>query len=369
MKNTNIIASAFLALTLLLATVSFALAESSDDDSLSDVFTDANADGSILAEDISSSDIAETEMAIDESGKDFTKRTITRGSGWIVTNGKGGLLEIQFLTGHGSDQTVSKGWIKAGDLKFRIESTSSTDTEKKFTIAAKDGSVKGTLNLKRANSYQTGFGVWNGQIDLTVGSESFKADVQMALEEKAVGKGKIAERMKSGYSGGMELGGVYYDLAGKINSDGKLDLSVTGENKVVGRITLKNVGNNLYEGDIKLEEKGDEDDFLEGKISATLNREGNTLYGNIKVLVEEGSAGAGTTSEGTIKLAISEDKMSSGDGTTTDKVRGRSEDKSLDEERRRDAEKKEDSNSGSSDAELVEKGFFKRFFDFFKKSE
>lgn len=356
MKSTNIILSLFLTFTLLLATVSFALAKNGNDDSVDDVFTDDSDESSAITSQIDPSEISVSEREIELSGRDFAKKTITRGSGWMVSNAKGALLDIQLVSGYSGDQIISKGWLKAGNLKFKLESTSQTENFKKFQITAIDGSVKGTLSLSKAKSYQTGFASWQGKIDMTVGNESFNAEVQMALEEKVISQGKIEDRIKPGYSGGMELGGVYYILNGRMNSDGKIELEISGQNDangVQGELVLEK-SSSSWVGKIEIVDKSG-DNKVKGKITANLNREGSTLYGPIKVELDGSQSTDLASLEGTIKLVVSETQRK----TSSDDFDSSGDDLS-------NIGKSEESLDNSENgSEKSERGFWKRFWNIF----
>ncbi len=361
MKSVNIIASVLLVFILLLATVSFAIAESGSDDSIDDVFTDDSDESSAITAQIDPSEISVSESEIELTGRDFTKKTITRGSGWIVTSGKGALLDIQLVSGYSGDQIFSKGWLKAGNLKFKLESTSQTDDSKKFQITARDGSVRGTLSLNKVKSYQTGFASWQGKIDMTVGNESFNAEVEMALEEKVIGQGKIEDRIKPGYSGGMELGGVYYILNGRLNSDGKIELEISGQsdsNKVKGELVLEK-SSDLWVGKIEIEDDSG-DNEVKGKATAKLSREGSTLYGPIKVELDGSQSNDLASLEGTIKLVVSEAQRRAMSDDSSSRALEGSSDEGKPEEKSRSNSGKDSSNSGDS-----QRGLWNKFWNLF----
>jgi hypothetical protein len=106
-----------------------------------------------------------------------------------------------------------------------------------------------------------------------------------------------------------------------------------------------------YTGEIEIEsDSGDNE--IKGDVVATLKREGNTLYGPIRVTLDGSAANDMASLEGVIKIALSEkaseDSFKGMDGKVESKP-----DSS-------DSKDKSESNSGSSD-----RGFWKKFFSFF----
>ena len=360
MKTTNIVLTVFLIATLFGAT--FAAA------AVGDIFSADTAAVSVasVASSISASDAMKTEIEI-ENEIEFetsTKNTVSKGQGWIVTGQKGALLEILFVskagtTSDGTVDSISKGWMKAGDLKLKIDSTSSTETSKKFAVTAEDGLAMGTLTLTRAAEvYQTGFSVWNGNLDIKVGDSPFNAKVALALEEKqSSGKGTSGSsgRVASTSSGTLELGGNSYNLVGESNKPQKLEFKVVGQQSdITGELMLESKDSKNYVGKIRVEGNDPDMESIKGEVTATLSREGNVLYGPIRVELDGSAATDLAFLEGTIKIALTEK------ATEDSKVKNK--DKSI----ASDAElSKEDSVKSKSDSESSNKGFWKKFKELF----
>ncbi len=365
MKTTNIVLTVFLIATLFGAT--FAAA------AVGDIFSADTAAVSVasVASSISASDAMKTEIEI-ENEIEFetsTKNTVSKGQGWIVIGQKGALLEILFVskagtTSDGTVDSISKGWMKAGDLKLKIDSTSSTETSKKFAVTAEDGLAMGTLTLTRAAEvYQTGFSVWNGNLDLKVGDSPFNAKVALALEEKqSSGKGTSGSsgsgssgKITSITNGILEIGGNSYTLVGESNKPQKLEFKVVGQQSdITGELMLESKDSKNYVGKIRVEGNDQDMDSIKGKVTATLSREGNTLYGPIRIELDGSAATDLAFLEGTIKIALTEK------AAEDSKVENK--DKSI----VNDAElSKEDSVKSKSDSESSNKGFWKKFKEFF----
>ena len=352
MKNTNIVLTVLLVATLLVSAIAGAV-------EISDIIsTDPGVIGAAsVATSISAVDATETEIEVESEieFKTSTKNTVSKGQGWIVTESKGALAEILFVskegtTTDGAVTSISRGWLKAGNLKLKLESNSNTDVRKTFDVTGGDGSVKGTLTLTRGQAYQTGFAVWNGDLDITVGDKPFDAKINLAIEEKNNRKNSNSGNGRDGKvnpdsSGTLVLGSLNFNLEGRTNNINKLEFRVIGENNVFGELKLESRDSTNYVGKIKVEELGDADDRLSGKITATLKLDGDTLYGPIKFVSDDGSI----TDSGTIKIALI-GRTASDDS--------KDEDKSSDDDS--DSIENEDrsgSNSGSSDG-----GFWKRFW-------
>jgi hypothetical protein len=234
MKNINIVLTVFLASILVVSAFAAAL-------EVGDVI---DTDGSVksaasVASSITAADAIETEIEVENEIKfdSSAKQTVSKGQGWIVTGGKGALLEILFVskegkTAEGTEGSVSKGWLKAGNLKLKLDSTSNTDSSKTFSVSGGDGSVMGTLVLTRQEQvFQTGFGVWNGDLKLRVGDKPFDARVTVAIEEKQSGSKSPDNRGRgngeiSSSIGAMELGGVGYNLEGSSSRPQKLEFKL-----------------------------------------------------------------------------------------------------------------------------------------------
>ena len=310
MKTTNIVLTILLVSTLLTATFASAI-------STGDVLGNgvAVSDAVSATASISSTDATETEVEIENEIKSdsSSKNTVSKGQGWIVAGQKGSLLEILFVSREGINvdgdvASVSKGWLKAGDLKLKIDSTTSTTDSKTFSVTGKDGSVSGTLILtKTAQVYQTGFAVWNGNLDIKVGDTPFDAKITLAIEEKQARKGPNPNsgRGNSGAVGTLLLGGVTYNLAGDSNKPQKLELKISSSSGTVGELKLESRDSKTYTGKIKIEGESDASK-IEGKISATLSRERNTLYGPIKIELDGSASTDMAYLEGTIKILLSE---------------------------------------------------------------
>ncbi len=359
MKNTNIVLTVFLVATLFGAT----LAAAAVGDIISSDADIANA--ASVAASITATDAIETEIEV-ENEIEFetsTKSTVSKGQGWIVTGGKGALLEILFVTKEGTtadgvEASVTAGWLRAGNLKLKLDSTSSTDASKTFTVTGGDGSVTGTLTLaKQEQVFQTGFGVWNGDLKLKVGDKPFDAKVTVAIEEKQSGKGASSGNNRgSGSStstsntiGYLELGGLGYNLEGSSNKAQKLEFKVIGaDGDSVGELKLESRDLKTYTGKIEIKTDSDESQ-IKGEVSATLNREGNTLYGPIRVELDGSAATDLASLEGVIKIALSENSAS---------------DDSKDKDRKVDS-KSDSSESKSSEDVQSDRGFWKRFASFF----
>lgn len=354
LTSSKIVVSSFFAL-MLVASV-FAISTDpvfSSSDDLEDAIQ--------ITDDISASDIVESEEEIESERSSYVKRTVSSGSGWIITGQKGALLDIHLVSGYTDNKTAtSKGWIKAGKLKLKIESTQSIDTKKTFDVSAGDGSVSGTLVLNRDSTYQTGFAVWSGKLDLKVRNSSYEAKVNLAIEERAIGEGKIKEqkeRSEASYNGVLELAGVEYELQGKFDSNlKKLELKIAENDGTKGEIVLEKVSGNDYVGKLKIESENDagDEDKLVGRLKATLTSEGNTLYGPVSFVGEDGSQLSGN-----IKIAFTR---------TVDSSRDSSDDSSDDSKSRNRSgndEKKEDRSGSNSGSDSENRGFWKRFIDFF----
>ena len=353
MKTTNIVLTVFLASIMIVSAFAGAL-------SVGDVIdADATVAGAAsVASTITAADAIATEVEVENEIKfdNSAVQTVSKGQGWIVTGQKGALLEILFVskegtTADGTFTSVSKGWLKAGNLKLKLDSTANTDASKTFSVTGGDGSVMGTLTLaKQEQIYQTGFGVWNGDLDITVGDKPFDAKINLAIEEKNNRKNSNSGNGRDGKvnpdsSGTLVLGSLNFNLEGRTNNINKLEFRVIGENNVFGELKLESRDSTNYVGKIKVEELGDADDRLSGKITATLKLDGDTLYGPIKFVSDDGSI----TDSGTIKIALI-GRTASDDS--------KDEDKSSDDDS--DSIENEDrsgSNSGSSDG-----GFWKRFW-------
>ena len=360
MKTTNIVLTVFLIATLFGAT--FAAA------AVGDIFSADTAAVSVasVASSISASDAMKTEIEI-ENEIEFetsTKNTVSKGQGWIVTGQKGALLEILFVskagtTSDGTVDSISKGWMKAGDLKLKIDSTSSTETSKKFAVTAEDGLAMGTLTLTRAAEvYQTGFSVWNGNLDIKVGDSPFNAKVALALEEKqSSGKGTSGSsgRVASTSSGTLELGGNSYNLVGESNKPQKLEFKVVGQQSdITGELMLESKDSKNYVGKIRVEGNDPDMESIKGKVTATLSREGNTLYGPIKIELDGSAATDLAFLEGTVKIALNEKSKISKDDS-----------RNSDESDNFDDSKNSDDESKSEKLDSNDRGFWKKFKSFF----
>lgn len=349
MKKGNVFLASIIGLMLVFAGFNLVKAENGSDDIFDD---DSSSDLSEVTDDISTSDIVESEDEVDSQRRNYVKRTISSGSGWIITGEKGALLNIHLISGYFDGGITSKGWIKAGKLKLKIESTENTESKKTFKIISREG-VTGTLVLTRGTTYQTGFAVWTGEIDVKVGNETYDAKVNLAIEEKSLGEKKLKdERDKADTSatGTLTLGQESYDVKGKIESGLRrieLDISKTG---FEGELVLEKANGMDYIGKLKIEEK-EEDSKLEGKIAGTFKLEGTTLYGDIKFANKDG-----TESTGSLKIALSRevDVSEKSEDNSSDDSNDNSED-----------DKKEDRSGSNSGSDSKNRGFWKRFIDFF----
>ena len=109
-----------------------------------------------------------------------------------------------------------------------------------------------------------------------------------------------------------------------------------------------------YVGKIRVEGNDQDMDSIKGKVTATLSREGNTLYGPIRIELDGSAATDLAFLEGTIKIAL------------TEKAAEDSKVKNKDKSIVNDAElSKEDSVKSKSDSESSNKGFWKKFKEFF----
>lgn len=354
MEKRNILLISVLGLMLVFAGFNLVKAENGSDDIFDD---DSSSDLSDIADDISTSDIVESEDEVDSQRRNYVKRTISSGSGWIITGEKGALLDIHLISGYFDEGITSKGWIKAGKLKLKIESTENTESKKTFKIISREG-VTGTLVLTRETTYQTGFAAWTGELNIKVGEESYDAKVNLAIEEKSLGEKKLKEQRDSEYislTGGLELDQLSFDLKGKVESNlRKIELKINDQNNVEGELVLEKISATEYIGKLKVEERGDDDDKLSGKIKVVLTMDGTNLYGPVVFTQEDGTELAGN-----IKLVLSRQTSTDSDDS--------SDDSNDDSNSRSDDDKKEDkseSNSGS-DSESGNRGFWKRFIDFF----
>ena len=359
-KHFDIVFTVLLASILLVSAFAGAL-------EVGDVFSTGTAvsGAASVAGSISVADALETEVEIENEFETSTKNTVSKGQGWIVTGGKGALLEILFVskegtTSDGSVDSVSRGWLRAGNLKLKLESTVSTSTSKVFAVTAGDGSVRGILALtKTSQAYQEGFAVWNGDLKLILkNGESFDSKVTLAIEEKQ-SSGKGVSNRGSGNGGGvnsattgiLELGGNSFTLVGESNKPQKLEFKLKSSSGAVGELKLESGDLKTYTGKIEIE-GGSDSEEIKGKVSATLNREGNTLYGPIRVELDGSSATDLAVLEGTIKIALSSEKA---------KI---SKDDSIDSD---DSDDSEDSNDDSKNEKSIskDKGFWKKFKSFF----
>ena len=319
-----------------------------------------------VAGSISVADALETEVEIENEFETSTKNTVSKGQGWIVIGQKGALLEILFVsregtTSDGSVDSVSRGWLRAGNLKLKLESTVSTSTSKVFAVTAGDGSVRGILALtKTSQAYQEGFAVWNGDLKLILkNGESFDAKVTLAIEEKQ-SSGKGASNRGSGNSGSinsattgiLEIGGNSFTLVGESRNSQKLEFKLKSSSGAVGELKLESGDLKTYTGKIEIE-GGSDSEEIKGKVSATLNREGNTLYGPIRVELDGSSATDLAVLEGTIKMALSSSEKSKID-----------KDDSINSD---DSDDSEDSDDNSKNEKSIskDKGFWKKFKSFF----
>ena len=349
MEKRNILLASILSLILVFAGFNLVKAENGSDDIFDD---DSSSDLSDITDDISTSDIVESENEVDSQRKNYLKRTISSGSGWIITGDKGALLNIHLVNGYFDGGVNSKGWIKAGKLKLKIESAENTESKKTFKIISREG-VTGTLVLTRGTTYQTGFAAWIGELNIKVGEESYDAKVNLAIEEKSLGEKKLKEQRDSEYislTGGLELDQVSFDLKGKAESNlEKIELTVMGQNNAQGELVLEKISSMEYIGKLKVKVDGD-DDKLVGKLKVVFSTEGNVLYGTVAFANEDGSE-----STGNIKITLDRQVVQDSD------------DSKADSKQRSEDEVKEDrsgSNSGS-DSESGNRGFWKRFIDFF----
>lgn len=360
MKITNIALTVFLVATLLGAAFAGAV-------EIGDVISadTAVASAASVASSISAVDAVEVETEIEDeiAFESSTKSTVSKGHGWIVAGQKGALLDILFVTreGKSSDgdtKSISKGWLRTGNnLKLKLESTASTADGKTFAVTARDGSVRGTLKLTKSQAYQTGFAIWNGDLDLKIKNESFSAKATAAIEEK---QAKGSSNSGSGRSGGISsdatgtlvLGANTYTLAGEAKNLKKLEFKIKGENNVVGELKLESRNLGTYIGKIKIEEIGDEDDRLSGKVTATLRRDGNTLYGPIKIELDGSSATDLASLEGDIKIVLSQRAVDDDDDDS-------------DSDDDDDSDDKKDKNRSGSNSGSDSRGFWKKFKGFF----
>ncbi len=192
MKTRNILLIAVLGIFILIVGFNFAKAEGNSMDAVFGTQDSADLSDS---NDISDSDIVQAETEIETEKVRYLNRTVSTGSGWIIAGEKGALLQIHLVSGYSDNKTISKGWLKAGKLKLKIQSTENTATKKIFNVSGGDGSVSGTLILNRGSTYQTGFAVWSGDLTLRIGTNrSFDSKVNLAIEEKQIGKGKLKEQ-------------------------------------------------------------------------------------------------------------------------------------------------------------------------------
>ncbi|MEK6924743.1 MAG: hypothetical protein AABW71_00720 [Nanoarchaeota archaeon] len=353
MKNTNIVLTVFLIATLLVSAIAGAV-------EVGDIISaDPNViSAASVAASISAVDAVETEIEVENEVefKTTTKNTVSKGQGWIVTESKGALAEILFVskegtTADGTATSISKGWFRAGNINLKLESTANTETTKTFQVTGGDGSVKGTLTLTKGQTYQTGFAVWNGDLDIMVGDKPFDAKVTLAIEEKNNRKDPNSGRGGSGSStasGTLVLGGESFTLEGKTSSAKKLEFRVIGSDGAVGELNLESRDSVNYAGKIEIEGKAGNE--IKGKATAQLKREVNTLYGPIKIELDGSSAADLAFMDGTIKIALSEKVASDSPGEK---------DKDVNSDLRNDEDTR-GSNSDSSD-----RGFWKRFFSFF----
>lgn len=370
MKTTNIVLTVFLVATLLGAAFAGALEVG---DILGGSTTAVSA--ASVASSISASDATQTEIEIENEIKfdSSARQTFSKGQGWIVTGQKGALLEILFVskegkTTDGVEESISKGWLKAGNLKLRLESTANTATSKTFAVTGGDGSVIGTLTLgKTSESYQEGFSVWNGDLDLKVGADSFEAKVTVAIEEKQSEKGISGNRgigssgkVTSTTNGILEMGGISYVLQGDSNKPQKLEFKVKGSDGTVGDLILESKDSKNYVGKIRVEGNEPNIEIIKGKVTATLNREGNTLYGPIKIELDGSSATDLAFLEGTIKIALSEKSVNA--VASYDKKKISSDDSDSDSD---DSDDKIDKDRSGSNSGSDNRGFWKKFKEFF----
>lgn len=311
--------------------------------------SDDVSDISEITDNISASDIVESEEEIEADRVTYTKRTISSGSGWVTTGNNGALASIHLVNGYIDSDITSKGWMKFGKLKLKLESTDSTDSKKVFSVNAGDRSVSGTLTLNKGSSYQDGFAVWTGDLKIIVDGVSYDAKVNLAIEERTLGDRKIKEQRDSSQvtaTGGLELGSLYFELSGKSKmSFERIEFEVTGRDNAKGTLTLEKASGSNYVGKLKIvtyNAEGDADDKTSGSIRATLTSEGSTLYGPIEYVSDDGNSDTGN-----IKIAFNRDVSSSSSDDSDDASEDKNEDRS-------------GSNSGSES-----RGFWKRFIEFF----
>lgn len=316
------------------------------------------SDISEITDDVSASDIVESEDEIEADKVRYTKRTISSGSGWVNTDTRGALASIHLVSGYSGSEVKSFGWMKFGKLKLKLESIESTDTKKKFMVNYNNINV-GTIVLNRGSTYQDGFAIWTGDLNIEIvntetGNTNYDAKVNLAIEERDLGSDKIKDqrdRSQISVTGGLELDQLSFELKGKAESNlKKIELEVMGQNNVEGELVLEKISLTEYVGKLKVEEIGDEDDKLSGRVKVSFSTEGSTLYGPVTFVSEDG-----TESKGNIKLALSREvrDSSAGDDDSVDSTDDNSENR------------KEDRSGSNSGSDSENRGFWKRFIDFF----
>ena len=183
MNKKNIFLIGFMSLLIVFGLV-FANAKNGSDDVFGE---DESSDISEATASINSTEVAMSDDDLSSEKVSFDKRTISSGNGWIITDGKGALIDVQFLSGYSGHDIISKGWIKAGNLKLKIESSDGSSDKKTFSVSG-GNSVNGNLVLEKDQSYQDGFATWNGKLTLQTSNGSYDSSLRMALTERTLGE-------------------------------------------------------------------------------------------------------------------------------------------------------------------------------------
>ena len=161
----------------------------------------------------------------------------------------------------------------------------------------------------------------------------------------------------------MDLGKETYKFEGKSrHEDKKIQFDLAGQNDVFGKMTLEIVEktdtSRLYRGEIKLEERGDSDDKLEGKVRIKVDNVKDVWIGEI--VVEYDSERAVGEIKMTEEKVYSPSQLPS--SATKADIRGYDKEDDSGKSLRGDAEISGSSGKGSAE----ERNFWHRIKAFFK---
>jgi hypothetical protein len=271
-------------------------------------------------------------------------------------------------------ESLTKGRLKISGHNFKVERISGDDDEGVFSLSGDNS--EGTLRIELDKIYNEGrVKSWKGTLDAVVDDIIYKGNVLLYTKEmilKPKPKPITPEPIiGSGYeySGYMQLDDVDFKMQSVGNPKPRnIDFQVWGQNNVEGKFALRLVESSkddklrTYNGKILIHEIGDEDDKIEGEVIVTVTREAKSQEWNGRITIDDKVYGEERSGEIQIienKFQKSYERIPEVDPEF--------------EDYERENKKGKDSSSGKANtldkedvAKVNEKGFWKRFREFFR---